>query len=155
MLDQLQNQTFNLPSPRRAYQPDPDAHSHSPRHRNSMQDDVRSRLRVTTPVVYQQYTGPISMPTSDSYVPRPYWSQVSTALDTSIDNGRYDTYGRWAAASSSGDQSIPDCSHSSTPISSRSVSNNQEFNWTASQMLTDEGIFDSAYHGPIGPIGSG
>ena len=154
MLDQLQNQIFNLPSPRRAYQPDPDAHEHSPRHRNNMQDNVQSTF-LLTPVVCQQYTGPVSMPPGSSYVTRPYWSQVSTALDNFIENGRYDTYGRRAAGSSPDDQSMPDYPHSLTPVSSRSVPNNQEFNSTASQMLTDGGIFDSPYHGPNGSIGSG
>ena len=120
-----------------------------------MQDNVQSRFLGTPPAVYQQYTGPIFAPATDSYVPRPYLSPVSTAVDTFIDSGRYDTYGRRAAVSSSGDPSMPDYLHSLTPVSSRNVSNDQEFNRTARQMLTNGGTFDSAYHGPNGPIVSG
>ena len=155
MLNDLQNQIFSLQSPRKAYQPDPDSHGHSPRHRNSMQDNVQSRFLVNPPVVYQQYSGAISIPPGNSYAPRPRWSQVSTPFDTFVDNSCYDTYGRRAVASSSGDQSMPDYSHSSTPLSSRSVSNNQDFNSTARQFLMDGQAFDPAYHSPKEPVGSG
>ena len=120
-----------------------------------MQDNVPSRFLGTPPAVYQQYTGPIFVPAINSYAPRPYLSPVSTAVDTFIESGRYDTYGRGAAISSSGDPSMPDYLHSLTPASSRNVSNTQESNSTAGQMFTDWGIFDSAYHGPNGPIVSG
>lgn len=144
MLVQLQNQIYNLPSPRKGTrEPNPDAHGHSPRHRN-----VPARMVVAPSVIYQDPTGPGLYPSSNLHFPRPYWPQIPTTYDTYVDNSRYHTFGSWAAPpSSSSDLSMPDYSRSLTPASSRNLSN------SAAQVPL--GGVESDYYSPNGPVSNG
>ena len=124
MLYQLQNQIFGPLSPRKQ-EPDPDAHGHSPRQRGTMPVTIQSRMAMAPPLAYPDYMAPPAR-TRPPQLGDPYWSPMPPAYDVFMDDTRYHAFRRWGAPSSSGDQSMPDYSHSLTPASSRTHSNHQE-----------------------------
>ena len=139
MIYQLQNQCYSFPSPRKAQQPDPEAHGHSPRQRNTIADALRSRMTDVPPSFCQDYhgLGHGSVPSSNIQFSHPYWQQIPTTHDPSLDSGRFYAFAR-AAPSSSGDQSMPDYSRSLTPASTRNTSNFQDPNTAMADAVTDD-----------------
>ena len=120
MLYQLQNQIFGPLSSRRQ-EPDPDSHGHSPRQRTTMPAILQSKMAMP-PLSYPDY--PVSPARiRGPQLGDPYWSPMPQTYDLFTD---YQAIRKWGAPSSSGDQSMPDYSHSLTPASSRQHSNHQD-----------------------------
>ena len=122
MLYQLQNVLLGeLPS--RREQPDPDAHGHSPRQQGSLPATLQSRMAMPLLSYPDLPTSPMKghgLQLGDFY-----WSSMARANDV-MGDARWYTSRQRGAASSSGDQSMPDYSHSITPASSRTHSNHQD-----------------------------
>lgn len=135
MLYQLQNQIFGTLLTRKQ-EPDPDAHSHSPRHRGSIASAPQSRMAIPPALTFPDarahehaLTGP--------QVADPYWAPMPAGYDIFMDGARYQTFKKWAAPSSSGDLSMPDYSHSLTPASSRNHSNHSNHQDPLSAAIID------------------
>ena len=78
---------------------------------------------------------------------------VPTAFDDPMGNGQYPVRRTRTALYSSGDQSMPDYSHSSTPASSRNNSNIHDTNSTVVGALLNDGRFlDPTYYSPSKPV---
>lgn len=120
MLYQLQSQILGPPSPRKVQAPDPDAHGHSPR-QNVNPETIQTRVAAGHTLTYQDYLAASARPRGPQ-IGDPYWSARPPAYDIFMDDARYHALMRWGAPSSSGDQSMPDYSHSLTPASSRTHS---------------------------------
>lgn len=124
MLYQLQNQIFGTLLTRKQ-DPDPDAHSHSPRHRGSIASAPQSRMVTPARPNFLDLRADEHTLTGSQFAD-PYWAPMPAGYDIFMDGARYPTFKKWPAPSSSGDLSMPDYSHSLTPASSRSHSNHQD-----------------------------
>lgn len=124
MLYQLQNQIFGTILTRKQ-ELDPDAHSHSPRHRGSIASAPQSRIAISPSPKFPDVRAHEHALTGSQFAD-PYWAPMPAGYDIFMDGARYQTFKKWAATSSSGDLSMPDYSHSLTPASSRSHSNHQD-----------------------------
>ena len=149
MLYQLQNQILGLPSPRKVQAPDPDAHGHSPRQATA-QETIQSRVTAGPAITYQDYLAASTRPRGPQ-IGDPYWSPNVPSHDIFMDDARYQAFTRWGAPSSSGDQSMPDYSHSLTPASSRAHSdhhNHLQSARTAHATTNGNAIFDQVDDSP-------
>lgn len=107
-----------VPSPRKSVI-DPDAHAHSPRRRGESQD-----MTKTTPAMLPLPPAMWNPEARDSQ-----WSPLPLLADPFTEDAPFQSHYNWAAtrvSTSTGDQSMPDYSHSATPASSRHQSNHGE-----------------------------
>ena len=156
MLYQLQNQICSLASPPKCSEPDPDAHGHSPRHRNSTVDSSQPKVMMVPSYAYQDHSASGLVASRNPPFAQPYWPQVPPVYGACYDNGGYHAYRRRPAPSSSGDQSMPDYSHSLTPSSSRNISHNHDPQDQMAEVFANVGgILDSCYHSPNRPVSNG
>ena len=146
MLHQLQNQIYGLSSPRKVQEPDPDAHGHSPRRQHTV-DGVPTRM------VYHDFVAAPASPRKVQFAHPSYWPQIPPVYDAMPIHSRYQVHGRLPTLSSSGDQSMPDYSHSS---SGHNTSDNQDHPDSTAGVLTNAGsIFDSCYYSPNREVSNG
>ena len=149
MLHQVQNQIYSLSSPRKVQGPDPDAHGHSPRRQHTV-DSLQTRM------VYQDPVAALTSPRKVQYAQPFYWPQIPPVYDTIPVHSRYQVHGRQPELSSSGDQSMPDYPHSSTPASSGNLTDNQNHSDSPAGGLPNvNNIYDPYYCSPTRIVSSG
>ena len=149
MLHQVQNQIYSLSSPRKVQGPDPDAHGHSPRRQHTV-DSFQTRM------VYQDPVAALASPRKVQFAHPFYWPQIPPVYDNIPSHSRYQVHGRQPGLSSSGDQSMPDYPHSSTPASSGNISDNQNHSDSPAGGLTNvNNIYDSYYCSPTRLVSNG
>ncbi|KAI9835467.1 MAG: hypothetical protein M1819_002385 [Sarea resinae] len=108
-------------SPRKDQSFDSTAHSHSPRRRNSSGGQTQTLPSLPGPYHHFNSMGPPSLPLQGSALPNNQWVPLLPTPDPFLSGSNRFTHRGWAGRLSSGDQSMPDYSHSITPVSSRSI----------------------------------